>query len=399
MMPAKIPLDLLHRVSNIWTHGNCADGLASAMILKDAFWMLGLRPHIRFVRHNTVEHSKLGMGPPDEGLGLGLICDFAPWVPEEPGEAAERTGDLSVFADRYIVLDHHKGAKETVKLYTTHVFADEDLDPGVSGAVLAYEQVWLPAVEQYRAGLMLSDRAISPNRDARIENTFRRQDAVETFARSIGARDTWHMANGYLYEQGQHATAMLLSKPVEYWLEDGYKYEDGNQGRHPPFLAKPELDGGKALFEAHMEAVQKSTEQRIYCEVTGWSSGGERRDEVALHVFQDRATGFRMTSDVAEALRAPRPAHLKAEILAGFFYILDEVNGPPRLEYSLRTLSGDFDVSAFAKANGGGGHTRAAGFSVRIRNESGHGFVVTDPYEEVRRRLGQFLSLPPLELE
>lgn len=63
-----------------------------------------------------------------------LFCDIAP-----PAERAHE------FLPRVpVVLDHHKGAEHLVKTFTHHVFADEKLEPGVSGAVLAYREVWKP---------------------------------------------------------------------------------------------------------------------------------------------------------------------------------------------------------------------------------------------------------------
>lgn len=50
-----------------------------------------------------------------------------------------------------------------------------------------------------------------------------------------------------------------------------------------------------------------------------------------------------------------------------------------------------FDVAAFAKVNGGGGHTAAAGFHVAGRDEMGRGFKLLDPYHEVSSRLREFL--------
>lgn len=46
-----IDVEVLKQVTVIYVHANCPDGLASAMILKDAFRMLGMAPRIEFLAY------------------------------------------------------------------------------------------------------------------------------------------------------------------------------------------------------------------------------------------------------------------------------------------------------------------------------------------------------------
>jgi hypothetical protein len=109
-------------------------------------------------------------------------------------------------------------------------------------------------------------------------------------------------------------------------------------------------------------------------------------------VFQEQASGFRLCSDVAEAARKQNstyqhePSVPRADVLAGFAYIVDKPGDAPKVVYSLRGLEG-FDVCAFAKENGGGGHKAAAGFAVPVDEIDTKG-----PYAHVRIALAEFLG-------
>lgn len=148
-----IQIETLREVTHVYTHAHCPDGLASAMILKDAFRMLGMEPKIEFLVHGTDEHRLAGWG---DGM-FALFCGIAPhpeavegrMVGQFSGPPLEMPG---------IVLDHHKGAEDIVRSFGDRgVFADEKAEPGISGAVLAWREVWVPAwrhhVATFGAGL------------------------------------------------------------------------------------------------------------------------------------------------------------------------------------------------------------------------------------------------------
>jgi hypothetical protein len=134
------------------------------------------------------------------------------------------------------------------------------------------------------------------------------------------------------------------------------------------------------LFEAHEEAVRQAVDQCVAYALIGAGV------DVYLYVFQEQASGFRLCSDVAEALRQQTDGRTNAAVVAGFAYVVHELS-PPQLIYSLRGLDG-FDVAAFAKANGGGGHTAAAGFEVDPHRE----LIGRTPYDDIRSRLAAFLK-------
>jgi len=324
-----IDIELLRGVRTVYCHGHCPDGLASAMVLQEAFRQLGMTPPIRFLDHGTEEHKKAGTEGPT------LFCDITPWRETAVG------GRLH---PQTIVLDHHAGAEDIVRLFGDRgVFADAVKEPGVSGTVLAFREVWLS---------VFGERGDAPGHTA----------AVRYFAECIGARDTWQTKSPK-FETGQWMTRTLMSKPASHWLEEG----------RSACLEHAEVQGGRLLHEQHLGVVQQALEQVIPLMVEG----------VRLYVFQEQAQGFKLTSDVAEALRSKRPGVMG--VVVGFAWQVD-ADGIPKLVYSLRGLGG-FDVCAFAKANGGGGHKAAAGFSFAANGEMWH-----DPYKIVSSRLAEHLA-------
>lgn len=203
-----------------------------------------------------------------------------------------------------IVLDHHATAKPVVELFGDRgVFADEKEHPGVSGAALAY---------------MLSGPM------------FRTRDG-QRFAELVGIRDTWQRSHPD-WDVACHVASALTFYPVEDLIRQSYGLE--------PY----QVETGRIIYERRIERardVAASTADDVYA---GRS----------FLLFNDGRE--KLTSDVGEAARElGRPWHF----VAGFFY-----TETGTLVFSLRSVAPAFDVSKIAIANGGGGHTRAAGFQV-----------------------------------
>ncbi len=172
-----IPLEKLREVQTIVVHGNCSDGLASAIILDD---ILPGREIIHFAHHSTTPlESKPGM----------LFCDISP--PRARVEEFKAVGA--------IVLDHHRSAREVTEAFEHHVFGDEWKDRGVSGAVLAHREVWKVLHPHW-----LGQQDFDPQ-------------GVEHFAKVIGIRDTWQTKDP-LFGQGCVFAEMLSFFPRKYWL-------------------------------------------------------------------------------------------------------------------------------------------------------------------------------------
>ena len=125
-----IQIEILKKVNHIVTHENCADGLASAMILRQVYQ----DAKVTFCQYGTKELAEL---PAEPGI---LFCDMSPPL----GRAVEFQ------AARSIVLDHHKQIKNMVLEFQEMglgYFADEEKEPGVSGSVLAFTKVLRPMWE------------------------------------------------------------------------------------------------------------------------------------------------------------------------------------------------------------------------------------------------------------
>jgi hypothetical protein len=295
-----IPIEKLRAVTTIVAHDYCPDGAASALILKDVL----PDAKVIFCQYNSPLHETLAAEP-------GMI--FADFSPHQ-----SRTQDfLDVGA---IVLDHHKTQKETVEKFGENgVFGDESLDPGVSGAVLAYREVW-----------------------QRLTNTddftvFGREFAewVGEFARVAGVRDTWQKKSPD-WERACEQSSSLLFVPQETLVRMGLREVWRNWDMQLGWA-------GKVAFAKHKKIVARAVRE-------GYRHTTAKGHRVLL--FQ----GSRLSSDAAEA-----PDAANIDIICGFDVIYE--GRRVKYLYSCRSRSG-FDVSALAKAYDGGGHKAAAGFNI-----------------------------------
>jgi nanoRNase/pAp phosphatase (c-di-AMP/oligoRNAs hydrolase) len=117
---------------------------------------------------------------------------------------------------------------------------------------------------------------------------------------------------------------------------------------------------GPVLFEKQLAAACKSLDESHQFR----TSKGTR-----VCMFQ----GVSTTSDAAEIdeqqhVMLGRGERYPTELVVGFHYRVDA--GKLQLQFSMRSHTG-YDVSAFAKAHGGGGHKAAAGFTVEVSPETG----------------------------
>jgi oligoribonuclease NrnB/cAMP/cGMP phosphodiesterase (DHH superfamily) len=290
-------------VTKLITHDSCADGLASAMIIRDA--LPGVE--VVFAQYGAPSLEELA---PSSGL---LFCDITP-----PRERAAEFVEAGA-----IVLDHHKHARDIVELFGERgVFADEAARPGVSGAVLAYDQVWMPIASEGH-GFTVSE-----------------------FARLVGVRDTWQTKSPS-WEMANDLHAVLTRMPRAYWLGKDAIWRA---------LTNDMLELGKFWREKTAETVAKigfdGTLSLIDPTGRQWAA------------FPD---SHAHTSDVAEALRGRGVA-----VTCGWFQTV--VEGHLQTVLSLRS-DGSLDVGALCKSFGGGGHSRAAGCKVSV----------SDPLVAVRR--------------
>lgn len=364
-----LTIDQLKSVKTIITHDHCPDGTASAILLHDVL----PDAEVKFVQYNTEAHRTL---VPTPGM---LICDFSPFLPKKEVEIEGEKKQVpdyekvQPFVDAgVIVLDHHKGAKKLVEMFGANgVFADEETEPGVSGAVLAFRHVWLPlrndelrtavrdhvttkliegiggevlsfgakTVEELAEQMGKDLRGEKDGHDVAVDAHNYEFSAAFEFATIAGIRDTWQNMHPS-WRQASIQTEMVMFYPQADWLALKRPFHVDNGG-----WWKERFKLGEILLKKHEAGVQRTLEK-------AWrftSASGTR--VVAF-------SGTRNSSDAAEVLNDT------ADLIVGFDYLveLDGGQSVPKMILSTRSHT-NFDCLKFAQAHGGGGHTKAAGFN------------------------------------
>jgi hypothetical protein len=292
-------IESLSQVRKVVTHDNCMDGLASAMLLREAL----PSAEITFCGYGA-DHEAL---EPEPGL---LFCDFTP--PRARVDAFVTAGAL--------VLDHHVHARDIVECFGDHgVFSDA---PGVSGAVLAFEHVWLPEF-----------RCFDVNPQYRVI-TLKRQ----LFAELVGVRDTWRKDDPR-WREALELHAVLEAFPREYWLAS-------NGIRNA--LEALDTGIGAALVARKAKTVEQLVETGLIRRLTRSSRGDQ--------MWALSAAAPEFVSDLGEASR-----EAGVDVLVNVQSIVRA--GALWHTVSLRSNE-TCDVGAIAKRYGGGGHMRAAGFQI-----------------------------------
>lgn len=314
-----IPVEKLRAVRHIITHQFCGDGIASAMILKQVL----PQASVTFMQYETDAQRNL---KPKEGM---LFCDFSP-----------HKSRVAEFKDAgAIVLDHHDSQREVVAEFgELGVYADLKTQPGVSGAVLALQEVWLPLNKDgYDDGVMCT----APTDSER--------QTVQDIARLAGVRDTWQTKDSD-WQRAREQNEALVFWPVEELL-----------GLNPNDWAA-KLSVGSSLFDSKL----RRAASRIEGGYTFTTDKGRR-----VLAFE----GLSQASDAAEL------AGDKHDLVVAFGYIVE--NSKPAVIYSTRSHT-DFDCAALALAHGGGGHRPSAGFRIALDPST------PQPYELLRRLLARY---------
>jgi oligoribonuclease NrnB/cAMP/cGMP phosphodiesterase (DHH superfamily) len=282
-------------INTIVTHANCPDGKASAMMLKKVY----PNAEVKFITNNSKEHTEM---EPTPGI---IFCDFSPHP-----SIAQRFVEAGSY-----VLDHHKYSKDVVEAFGERgVFADEMNEPGVSGAVLAFREVYLPWAKENGSG----------------KNEINR---LKEFVTLVGIRDCW-LENNPAFRTACEQSSMMHFYDEQYLLDQGEIY-------------KSDLKLGKYLYKRDLARAKETAEKKLII-----------RDKIAVMCGTD-------TSDVAGIAADIHGI----DILAGFKIVIEEGNA--KVVVSMRSR-GETDVGVIAKANGGGGHKHAAGFSFDLNTSKNY---------------------------
>ena len=306
-------LDKIRAIRRVIVHKCCSDGTLAGAIIKQAL------PHVvvEECQYSTPEHEHLSAEP-----GL-CFADFSP-----PASRVQEFVNAGA-----VVLDHHKGAEAIVRQFgDLGFFGDEVKMPGVSGAVLAYDHIYVPICGQ--------------------------DEALQDFARLIGIRDTFQTGHPRWNEACQ-ISAAVWSLPLGYWLSQKPVIND---------LVK--LMGNTQIKRREAQ-VTNAYDQLEVIRLPGppWSP--------SFGIFADSKSCI---SDVAELARRKR----LCENVLGFHFVKDGPKEPLKLMVSCRS-DGRLDSAMLAKYFGGGGHTKAAGFSLPYNP-----WDSPSPFQVIQERIKEF---------
>lgn len=121
------------------------------------------------------------------------------------------------------------------------------------------------------------------------------------------------------------------------------------------------INEGRAILRAHNQHVQSALKQARPCEIWSFKPFANAPGSVINGFIRYSLNG----------LAANAPAFLASDLghelanKSGTFGLVWSMAGDGQVHCSLRS-NGEYDVSAIAKAFGGGGHCNAAGFSTDI---------------------------------
>lgn len=303
----KIPSD----IRTLIVHDNCADGLLSGLLLREVF----PNATLRFIQYQTPDHQNLKAEP-----GM-LFADFSP--PESRAQEFVNAGAY--------ILDHHRSARQVVDSFGSRgIFGDESRDPGVSGAVLVFRELWKPWIDSL--GFVVRTEQVTKVAD------------IVTLA---GIRDTWQNKSPR-WEDALLQHAVFMFYPKEWWLARTFYVLDW-KGQSAVSEWDTRLhEIGPVLIDKNQKGVKKTVEgARRFL-----SKKGTR-----VVVFD----GVRRSSDSAELLGSG------ADLVVGFGYHEEDTPSGRLTKMTVSTRSHTtFDCIKLASTRGGGGHTRAAGFSITV---------------------------------
>lgn len=314
-------------------HANCTDGFGAAF----AAWLkLGDEAEYLPMEYGDVKT------PEDFDMKVSLaakgnevyILDFS--FPREVMDA------LFQHAKRVVWLDHHKTAFEMWCGVYEHGMEFYEVVDGKHYI----------ALDDKRSGAMLAWHNFHPG------------TKVPKLIQHIDDRDRWQFK---MYGTKELHAELVSRKPwtFEQWehflAETSYRATDGT-GIDTVYDNGIDTfyDNGRTILRAHNQNVQAALKQAVECSV--------RFDDDFLGALAPWDRGGYWA---AKGLAVNAPAFLASDLghelanKSGTFGLVWSMAGDGQVHCSLRS-NGDYDVSAIAKAFGGGGHRNAAGFSTDI---------------------------------
>ncbi|MFA5054038.1 MAG: DHHA1 domain-containing protein [Parcubacteria group bacterium] len=293
-------------------HEHCADGMASAMLLR----AINQKAEVVFCQYGTAQHRELPVGP-----GM-VFADFSPPKDRVP-EFVEAGA---------VVLDHHHTQREVIEAFGEDgVYSDE---PGVSGATLVYNHLWLPLV-----------------RSGGMTNVVLKDPFAASFATLAGIYDTWQIKDSRWESACVQKEVLTFFSPEELLS--------------PPFTDI--IERWPQYLWVGQVLLQKNLRQAAKAARTSYRFTTAKGTRVAVTYL----AGYKADA-IAECLGA------QADLVVGAFYVYDpEHDAYPKLVLSCRSKT-DYDVSALCRAYGGGGHTKAAGMTLQVERSDVNPYQFTE---------------------
>lgn len=232
------------------------------------------------------------------------------------------------FCNKVVWLDHHKTAFETWGATADTIITGQDLDVPMRHSII---------LDNNKSGAVIAWEYFHPGMDVpmliqHIDDYDRWQfklPMTKAFNKALWSYTPWS------FEQWHKLFGQISKSATRWTLEDMYEQ-------------------GEAILRAH--------DQNVQAVVNG---------SARPCLLQCKTEGMNFLTDY-RGLAANCPPHLASDAgheLAtqfGTYGLLWHINKEGKCLCSLRS-NGDYDVSAIAKAFGGGGHKNAAGFEVSIQ--------------------------------
>lgn len=280
-------------------HGNCVDGFGAAW----AIWRKW--PDCEFVA------GFYGKPLPDVSGRNVLFVDFS--------AAIEWIWENSFKSRSMVIIDHHKTAQDALGRLPP-------FDGTMRGLDEAFKISWTQNAPEIAAWFDMEQSGAAMAWQFATQDD-RKDHSLPDIISLVEDRDLWRFAYG---DQTRQFSAALRTYPMSF---DAWDDIASNTKRL--------IDEGKIILRAHRSNIQKIMGEAYIEEVGGYN----------VPVVN---APYHYASDTAHELLSAYP---DAPFAACWFRRSDG-----QIQWSLRSDNDRVDVSAVAKAMGGGGHRNAAGF-------------------------------------
>lgn len=306
-------VEKLRQINIVYYHASCPDGTMSAMLCAEAFRLIDHKAEFKSLQYGTAEMDSL---VPYSGQ---LFVDITP-----PRDRWEEWKGFDI-----IVLDHHESSMH-VTTGLDGVYATNEKH---SGAMLAYENVYLPCLEE-------AIRVGKEQHKGSLWESMQRNDQRMwlEFATLAMIRDTWKN-NSNFWDQS-HALALATGFEGSTPLIDRVQSGD--------FDAGALMALGSRLLNTHTRKVELTADTALIMDVS------DAGFTYKLALFN---TTEKTISDVGNLLLSRG-----VDVAVGYFYTHEDET--TQAIVSLRTKD-RISASKVCEALGGGGHARAAGFRIK----------------------------------